>query len=38
LQGVKSAETTAEDNLKTLDLVFAAYESVRTRQAVELTR
>ena len=38
LQGVKSAETTAEDNLKTLDLVFAAYESARTRQAVELTR
>ena len=37
LQGVKSAETTAEDNLKTLDLVFAAYESARTRKAVELT-
>lgn len=37
LQGVKPAETTAEDNLKTLALVFAAYESARTRQAVELS-
>ena len=38
LQGVKSAETTAEDNLKTLDLVFAAYESARTGQVVEVAR
>ena len=38
LQGGKPAETTAEDNLKTLALVFAAYESARTRQAVELTK
>ena len=38
LQGVKPAETTAEDNLKTLALVFAAYESARTHQVVELIK
>ncbi len=31
-------ETTGEDNLKTLRLVFAAYESARTGQSVELQR
>ncbi len=38
LRGIHPAETTAEDNLKTLELVFAAYESARTQQAVELAR
>ena len=37
LQGGKPAETTAEDNLRTLALVFAAYESARTGQVVELS-
>ena len=32
LRGERPAETTAEDNLKTLRLVFAAYESARTGQ------
>ena len=36
LQGVRSAETTGEDNLKTLRLVFACYESARTGEAVRL--
>jgi predicted dehydrogenase len=36
LQGEHAAETTAEDNLKTLRLVFGAYESARTGQAVPL--
>lgn len=31
------AETTGEDNLKTLKLVYAAYDSARTRQSVDLT-
>ena len=30
-------ETSAEDNLKTLKLVFAAYESARNRQAISLS-
>ena len=34
LRGHGPAETTAEDNLKTLRLVFAAYESARTGQVV----
>ncbi len=34
LQGKRRAETTGEDNLKTVELVFAAYESARTRNAV----
>jgi hypothetical protein len=29
------AETTAEDNLKTLELVFGAYDSARTGQALQ---
>jgi predicted dehydrogenase len=36
LQGQKSAETSAEDNLKTLELVFAAYRSAECGQAVWL--
>jgi D-apiose dehydrogenase len=35
LQGGKPAETAAEDNLRTLALVSAAYESARTGQVVE---
>jgi predicted dehydrogenase len=35
LQTGTPAETSAEDNLKTLRLVFAAYESARTGQAVK---
>jgi predicted dehydrogenase len=34
LQGKGAAETTGEDNFKTLELVFAAYESARKKQAV----
>jgi predicted dehydrogenase len=34
LQGRGRAETTAQDNLKTLKLVFAAYESARTDVAI----
>lgn len=30
------AETTGADNLKTLELVFGAYESARTGRALEL--
>lgn len=37
LRGGAAAETTGEDNLKTLRLVFAAYESARTGQAVKLS-
>jgi hypothetical protein len=36
LQGKGSAETTGEDNFKTLRLVFAAYESARKKQAVAI--
>lgn len=36
LQGKEKAETTAEDNLKTLRLVFAAYDSATGRKAVRL--
>jgi predicted dehydrogenase len=36
LRGEAEAETTAEDNLKTLRLVFAAYESAATGRAVAL--
>jgi predicted dehydrogenase len=36
LRGEAQAETTAEDNLRTLRLVYAAYESARTRQTVSL--
>ncbi|MFT5376076.1 MAG: putative dehydrogenase [Candidatus Latescibacterota bacterium] len=33
---IEKPETDVEDNLKTLRLVFAAYESMRTGQAIEL--
>jgi len=36
LRGEGPAETTGEDNLKTLRLVFGAYESARTGQAITL--
>lgn len=36
LRGEGRAETTGEDNLKTLRLVFAAYESARTGRAIQL--
>jgi D-apiose dehydrogenase len=36
LRGGASAETTGEDNLKTLRLVFAAYESAAGGQAIAL--
>jgi predicted dehydrogenase len=36
LQGKKTAETTGEDNLKTMRLVFAAYESARTNETVKV--
>lgn len=36
LRGEKAAETTAEDNLKTLELVEAAYRSAETGRAVEV--
>lgn len=36
LRGAAPAETTAEDNLRTLELVFAAYDSAAERKAVRL--
>ena len=36
LRGESAAETTGADNLKTLKLVFAAYESARTGQVVAI--
>lgn len=36
LRGEGPAETTGEDNVKTLKLVFAAYESARGRKVVDL--
>ena len=36
LRGEAGAETTAADNLKTLQLVFAAYESAREKSVVRL--
>jgi predicted dehydrogenase len=36
VQGRHAAETTGEDNLRTLELVFACYESARTGQAIQL--
>jgi D-apiose dehydrogenase len=36
LQGRRPAETTAEDNLKTLELVFGAYESARENRVVNV--
>jgi hypothetical protein len=35
LQGLEAAETTAEDNLKTVRLVFAAYDSSDKRQVLD---
>jgi D-apiose dehydrogenase len=37
LQGRRPAETTGEDNLKTLELVFGAYASARQNQALTLS-
>jgi hypothetical protein len=36
LRGEAQAETTADDNLRTLRLVNAAYESARTGETVSL--
>jgi D-apiose dehydrogenase len=36
LQGKGQAETTGEDNLKTLELIYAAYDSARTGKAIHL--
>ena len=36
LRGEQPAETTAEDNLKTLQLVYSAYESARSGQSIRL--
>ena len=36
LRGEGPAETTADDNVKTLELVFAAYESARTGKVVDI--
>jgi predicted dehydrogenase len=36
LRGEGQAETTGDDNLKTLELIFAAYDSARTGEAVRL--
>ena len=36
LRGEGEAETTGEDNLRTVQLVFASYESARTGQVVEI--
>jgi predicted dehydrogenase len=38
LRGQRRAETTGEDNLKTVRLVFAAYDSAQSGQAIDLTR
>jgi predicted dehydrogenase len=38
LRGDEPAETTAEDNLRTLRLVFAAYESAKTGRTVDLSQ
>jgi predicted dehydrogenase len=36
LRGEKTAETTGADNLETMRLIFAAYESARTGQTVAI--
>lgn len=36
LNGEKEAETTGEDNLKTMRLVYAAYESAANNSIVEI--
>ena len=38
LRAGRQAETSAEDNLKTMRLVFAAYDSAREKQAVAVNR
>jgi predicted dehydrogenase len=38
LRGETTAETTAEDNLKTLELVFGAYESAAREQVIQLNQ
>lgn len=37
LRGEREAETTAEDNLKTMQLTFAAYESARCGKVIQLS-
>lgn len=37
IKGEGPAETTAEDNLRTVRLVFAAYESAATGNAIRLS-
>ena len=37
LRGTAPAETTGQDNLKTLELVFGSYDSARTAEVVKLT-
>ncbi|MCC7373625.1 MAG: Gfo/Idh/MocA family oxidoreductase [Verrucomicrobiales bacterium] len=37
LRGEGAAETTGEDNLRTLELVFGAYRSARSRAAIDLS-
>lgn len=37
LQGIGKAETTGEDNFKTVQLVYAAYESARLKQVVYIS-
>lgn len=36
MQKEKNAETTREDNLKTVQLVFSAYESAKTNSVIEI--
>jgi len=36
LRGEGTAETTGDDNLKTIRLVFAAYESAQTAQVAKI--
>jgi predicted dehydrogenase len=36
LRGEAAGETTGEDNLKTVDLVFESYESARAGQVIHL--
>ena len=36
LRGESAAETTGEDNLRTLQLVYACYDSARTGHVVKL--
>jgi len=38
LQGKAAGETTGEDNLKTIELVFAAYDSAKSGKAIHFKR